>query len=324
MKLYAELFKQINKVTDKANIKVNEPMGNHTSFRVGGPADILVTPADVLEVQALIKICKKNKVNYYLIGNGSNLLVRDGGIRGVVIKLCKLNKIEVEGNKVIAQSGASLYDVTIAALDKGLKGVEFANGIPGSIGGAAAMNAGAYNGEMSMVLGSVLAIDNNGELLTLDKDEMELTYRSSAVLKYGYTVISVTLNLEVGDKKVIKARMDDLAKKRSDKQPLEYASAGSTFKRPEGHYASVLIQDCNLKGTCVGDAQVSEKHSGFIINRKSASAKDILDLIKLVQNEVQEKFGVRLDTEVKIWGEDKAVSSSKEASSSNEAVSYSL
>ncbi|MCB2305240.1 UDP-N-acetylmuramate dehydrogenase [Clostridium estertheticum] len=305
MKLYAELFKQINKVTDNSNIKVDEPMENHTSFRVGGPADILVTPNEVLEVQALIKICKKHKVKYYLIGNGSNLLVKDGGIRGVVIKLCNLNKIEVEGNKITAQSGASLYDVTMVALDKGLKGIEFANGIPGSIGGAAAMNAGAYNGEMSMVLDSLLAIDGNGELLTIDKDDMELSYRSSAVLKYGYTVISVTLKLQAGDKEVIKARMDDLAKKRSDKQPLEYASAGSTFKRPEGHYASVLIQDSNLKGTHVGDAEVSVKHSGFIINKNRASATDILELIKLVQDEVQKKFGVKLDTEVKIWGEDK-------------------
>ncbi|MBU3091738.1 UDP-N-acetylmuramate dehydrogenase [Clostridium sp. CF011] len=308
MKKYEELIKQIDKVTRGSNIKIDEPMKNHTSFKVGGPADILVTPEDVMEAQSIIKICKDNNVNYYLIGNGSNLLVRDGGIRGVVIKLCKFNKIEVKGNKVIAQSGASLYDVTMVALGEGLKGMEFANGIPGSIGGAAAMNAGAYNGEMSMVMESILALDNNGELLTLTKGEMELSYRSSAILKHGYTVISVTLSLQEGDKEIIKARMDDLAKKRSDKQPLEYPSAGSTFKRPEGHYASVLIQDCDLKGTCVGDAQVSEKHSGFIINKKDASAKDILDLIKLVQHVVYEKFEVKLTTEVKIWGEDERAS----------------
>jgi len=304
MMRYATIIKQINKVTSKENIMIDEPMENHTSFKVGGPADILVTPENVIEVQSIVKICKENNIDYYLIGNGSNLLVRDGGIRGIVIKLCKLNQINVDGNKITAQSGASLYDVTMVALSKGLKGVEFANGIPGSIGGAAAMNAGAYNGEMSMVLESTLVIDNKGELLTLTKDEMELSYRSSAVLKYGYTVISVTLGLEEGDKEVIKARMDDLAKKRSDKQPLEYPSAGSTFKRPEGHYASVLIQECNLKGTSVGDAEVSEKHSGFIINKKNASAKDILDLINLVQRQVEEKFGVQLSTEVKIWGED--------------------
>ncbi|MBW9149231.1 UDP-N-acetylmuramate dehydrogenase [Clostridium sp. CM028] len=308
MKKYEELIKQIDKVTRGSNIKIDEPMKNHTSFKVGGPADILVTPEDVMEAQSIIKICKDNNVNYYLIGNGSNLLVRDGGIRGVVIKLCKFNKIEVKGNKVIAQSGASLYDVTMVALGEGLKGMEFANGIPGSIGGAAAMNAGAYNGEMSMVMESILALDNNGQLLTLAKGEMELSYRSSAILKHGYTVISVTLSLQEGDKEIIKARMDDLAKKRSDKQPLEYPSAGSTFKRPEGHYASVLIQDCDLKGTCVGDAQVSEKHSGFIINKKDASAKDILDLIKLVQHVVYEKFEVKLTTEVKIWGEDERAS----------------
>jgi len=305
MMQYEELIKQINKVILKANIKINEPMENYTSFKVGGPADILVTPENAEEVQSIIKICKENKVDYYLIGNGSNLLVRDGGIRGVVIKLSNLNKIEVEGNMIIAQSGATLYDVTMIALDKGLKGIEFASGIPGSMGGAAAMNAGAYDGEMSMVLESILAIDNNGELLTLTNEEMELTYRSSAVLINGYTVISVTLKLSEGDKETIKARMDVLAKRRSDKQPLEYPSAGSTFKRPEGHYASVLIQDCDLKGISVGDAEVSVKHSGFIINKKNASAKNILDLIKLVQKKVKEKYGVQLDTEVKIWGEDK-------------------
>jgi UDP-N-acetylmuramate dehydrogenase len=301
---YVELIKHLDKVIDRANIKVDEPMKNHTSFKVGGPADILVTPEAIEEVKAVIKICIENGVKYYLVGNGSNLLVRDGGIRGVVIKLSKLNKIEVEGNKIVAQSGASLNKVAKVALDSGLKGFEFASGIPGSIGGASAMNAGAYDGEMSMVLESMLAIDNNGELLTLTKDEMELSYRSSAILKHGYTVVSVTINLQIGDKEVIKARMDTLAKRRSDKQPLEYPSAGSTFKRPEGHFAGKLIEDCGLKGTCVGDAQVSEKHSGFIINKKNASAQDILNLILLVQHEVEEKFGVQLHTEVRIWGED--------------------
>lgn len=304
MKLYVELFKQLNGVIDKANIVIDEPMKNHTYFKVGGPADILVNPENISEVQAIIKICKENGINYYLLGNGSNLLIKDGGIRGVVIKLSKLNKIEVQENKIMAQSGATLYEVAQVALAQGLKGMEFASGIPGSIGGAAAMNAGAYDGEMSMVMESMLAIDGNGELLTLTKEEMELSYRSSAILKYGYTVVSVTLSLQVGDVEVIKARMDTLAKRRSDKQPLEYPSAGSTFKRPEGHFAGKLIEDCGLKGTCVGDAQVSEKHSGFIINRKNASAKDILDLILLVQKEVEEKFGVKLYTEVKILGEE--------------------
>lgn len=304
MKLNAELLKQLYKVIDRANIIIDEPMKNHTYFKVGGPVDILVNPEDISEVQSVIKICKDNGVNYYLLGNGSNLLVKDGGIRGVVIKLSKLNKIQVEGNKITAQSGATLFDVAQIALGQALKGMEFASGIPGSIGGAAAMNAGAYDGEMSMVMESMLAIDDKGELLTLSKDEMELAYRSSAILKYGYTVVSVTLSLHEGDMEVIKARMDTLAKRRSDKQPLEYPSAGSTFKRPEGYFAGKLIEDCGLKGTCVGDAQVSEKHSGFIINRKNASAQDILDLIVLVQHAVEEKFGVQLHTEVRIWGED--------------------
>ncbi|WP_291632676.1 UDP-N-acetylmuramate dehydrogenase [Clostridium sp.] len=316
MKRNAQLIKQLNEVIDKENIVVDESMKNHTSFKVGGPADILVTPRNSEEVRTIIKICKENKVDFYLIGNGSNLIVRDGGIRGVVIKLLKLDKIEVEGSKIIAECGASLYNVTKAALGAGLSGIEFASGIPGSIGGASAMNAGAYNGEMSMVLESMLAIDNNGELLNLTNGEMELAYRSSAILKHGYTVISVTLNLKQGDKEAIKARMDDLAERRRDKQPLEYPSAGSTFKRPEGYFSGKLIQDCGLKGFCVGDAQVSEKHSGFIINRKNASAKDILDLIELVQHEVEEKFGVQLHTEVKVLGEEKL--SSEELSSLEE------
>lgn len=304
MEKYVEIIRHLDEVMDKANIMIDEPMKNHTSFKVGGPADILVTPEDALEVQAIIKICKENKVKYYLMGNGSNLIVRDGGIRGVVIKLTKLNKIEVEGNKIIAQSGASLQNVAQLALDNSLKGMEFASGIPGSIGGAAAMNAGAYDGEMSMILESMLAIDSNGELLNLTNGQMELTYRSSAILKHEYAVVKVTLSLQSGDKEVIKARMDTLAKKRSDIQPLEYPSAGSTFKRPEGYFSGKLIQDCNLKGVYVGGAQVSEKHSGFIINKKDASAKDILDLIALVQNKVKGQFGVELNTEVRIWGEE--------------------
>jgi UDP-N-acetylmuramate dehydrogenase len=303
MEKYVELIKHLYEVIDRTNVLIDEPMKNHTSFKVGGPADILVIPEDTLEVQAIIKICKENKVKYYLIGNGSNLIVRDGGIRGVVIKLTKLDKIEVEGNKIIAQSGASLQSVAQLALDNGLKGMEFASGIPGSIGGAAAMNAGAYDGEMSMILESMLAINSEGELLNLTNGEMELSYRSSAILKHEYAVVKVTLSLHEGDKEVIKARMDTLAKKRSDIQPLEYPSAGSTFKRPEGYFSGKLIQDCNLKGVSIGGAQVSEKHSGFIINKKDASAKEILDLIALVQNKVKEKFGVELSTEVRIWGE---------------------
>jgi len=305
MKQYVKLFKELYEVIDRANIMIDEPMKNHTYFKVGGPADILVTPENISEIQAVIKICKENGVKYYLIGNGSNLLVRDGGIRGVVIKLSKIDKIEVQGNKITAQSGATLYNVAEVALSKALKGMEFASGIPGSIGGAAAMNAGAYDGEMSMIMESMVAIDDKGELLTLTNGEMELAYRSSAILKYGYTVVSVTLSLQVGDVVVIKARMDALAKRRSDMQPLEYPSAGSTFKRPEGYFAGKLIQDCGLKGTYIGGAQVSEKHSGFIINKKNASAKDILDLIQLVKRIVEEKFGVQLHTEVKIWGEEK-------------------
>lgn len=305
MSKYIELIRGLEEVTGSSNVMIEEPMKNHTSFKVGGAADILVLPESATQVQAIIKLCRENNVKYYLIGNGSNLIVKDGGIRGVVIKLTKLDKIHVEDNKVIAEGGASLQSVAQVALGASLKGMEFASGIPGSIGGAAAMNAGAYDGEMSMILESVLVIDNNGELLTLTKDEMELDYRNSAILKHGYAVLEVTLGFQVGEHQVIKARMDTLAKKRSDIQPLEYPSAGSTFKRPEGYFSGKLIQDCELKGVSIGGAQVSEKHSGFIINKENATAKDILDLIAMVQSVVKERFGVELHTEVRIWGEDR-------------------
>lgn len=304
MNKYKEFSTKLTKILDSKDIEIDEPMKNHTSFKVGGPVDILVNPENYQQAADIIKLCKEDNVPYYVIGNGTNLLVKDGGIRGVVIKLCKLNEITLEETQIIAKSGALLKDVSDFALENGLTGFEFACGIPGSIGGAVAMNAGAYNGEISNVIESAKVIDNDGNVKILNKEELELGYRMSSILKYGYTVIEVVFKLQKGEPEKIKGRIEDLNKRRNEKQPLEYPSAGSTFKRPEGYFAAKLIEDSGLKGMKVGDAEVSEKHSGFIINKGNATAKDILDLIKLVQTKVKEKFNVDLFTEVRIMGEE--------------------
>ena len=297
----AEEFKAI---VGEDNVLLNEPMCNHVSFKVGGPVDILVLPRNYTDVQELIKICNKHNTPYYIMGNGSNLLVKDGGIRGVVIKLSPLNIIEVTDNKIVAQSGALLSDVSDAALNNSLTGFEFACGIPGCVGGAVSMNAGAYIGEIKDVIESTLVLDKEGNIKRLAAEELKLSYRNSVILMEGYVVLEATFKLKVGDYDAIKSKIDELQFRRKDKQPLEYPSAGSTFKRPVGHFAGKLIEDSNLKGVSIGGAQVSAKHSGFIINAGNATAKDILALIKHVQNTVHEKFGVELHTEVRIVGED--------------------
>lgn len=304
MNRFKDFSVKLTEVLDPKDIEIDEPMKNHTSFKVGGPVDILVTPENFQQVIDVIKLCKEDNVPYYIIGNGSNLLVRDGGIRGVVIKLIKLDSIRVEENRIIAESGALLKDVSIMALENSLVGFEFACGIPGSVGGAVTMNAGAYNGEISHVIESAKVIGNNGDIKILNKEELELGYRISSILKYGYTVLEVTFKLEKGDYNKIQERIEDLNRRRNEKQPLEYPSAGSTFKRPEGYFAAKLIEDSGLKGLKLGDAEVSQKHSGFIINKGNASAKDILNLIKVVQEKVKEEFNVDLYTEVRIIGEE--------------------
>lgn len=304
MSLDKKFIEDIRAIVGDENVVIDEPMSNHTSFKVGGPAEILVYPTAYDMIRQIIHLCKESQINYFILGNGSSLLVRDGGIKGVVIKFSKLNSIKVEENKIIAQSGAKLNEVSAIALNSNLTGFEFASGIPGSISGATTMNAGAYDGEMSKVVHSALVIDNNMEFRTLSKEELEFSYRMSTIIKHGYTVLEVTLQLINGDGAKIKARIDELTQKRCDKQPLEYASAGSTFKRPEGYFAGKLIQDAGLKGMHIGDAEVSEKHSGFIINKGSASATDVLNLISLVQSKVYEQFNLELHTEVRIIGED--------------------
>lgn len=304
MKLNDSFIKSIEGIVGCNNIKLNEPMKNHTTFKVGGPADVLVYPLNYEMIKEVIDTCKANNVEYYLIGNGSNLIVKDGGVRGVVIKVDRLNKIQVADNIVIAQCGAILSLVAKAAMDNGLTGLEFAAGIPGYIGGAVAMNAGAYGGEMCHVIEKVLVIDNENNIRELSNEELELGYRTSAVLKYGYIVLETICRLTPGNKDKIKNRMNDLAVQRRTKQPLEYPSAGSTFKRPVGYFAGKLIQDAGLKGATFGGAQVSEKHSGFIINKGDATAADILNLIRHVQDEVYKQFGVDLHTEVRVIGEE--------------------
>lgn len=304
MKLKDSFIKSIEEIVGSENIKLDELMKKHTTFKVGGPADILVYPSTYEMVKKVIAACKANNVEYFLMGNGSNLIVKDGGFRGVVIKVDHLNEIKVSDSFVTAQCGAVLSSVAKAALENSLTGLEFASGIPGYIGGAVAMNAGAYGGEMSHVLEKVLVINNENNIIELTIDELELGYRTSAILKYGYIVLETTMRLTQGDKDEIKTRMNELAVQRRTKQPLEYPSAGSTFKRPVGYFAGKLIQDAGLRGASVGGAQVSEKHSGFVINTGDATASDILNLIKHVQDEVYKQFGVELHTEVRIIGEE--------------------
>lgn len=297
-------YEALVKVLDEDQIKLEEPMKNHVTFRVGGPADFFVTPKNYEELSWVLKCCAKYEMPCYIMGNGSNLLVSDQGYRGVVIQLFRqLNDIQGEGNVIRAQAGALLSAVANRALEEKLTGFEFAAGIPGTLGGACVMNAGAYGGEMKDVLKSVTVLTREGERITLQKNELELGYRTSIIAKKNYIALEAEIELEAGDAEEIKAVMDDLKERRTTKQPLEYPSAGSTFKRPEGYFAGKLIQESGLQGFQVGGAQVSEKHCGFVINKDQATAADIAELIRQVQDRVEEKFGVRLETEVKRLGE---------------------
>ena len=297
-------YEALVKVLDEDQIKPEEPMKNHVTFRVGGPADFFVTPKNYEELSWVLKCCAKYEMPCYIMGNGSNLLVSDQGYRGVVIQLFRqLNDIQCEGNVIRAQAGALLSAVANRALEEKLTGFEFAAGIPGTLGGACVMNAGAYGGEMKDVLKSVAVLTREGERITLQKNELELGYRTSIIAKKNYIVLEAEIELEVGDAEEIKAVMDDLKERRTTKQPLEYPSAGRTFKRPEGYFAGKLIQESGLLGFQVGGAQVSEKHCGFVINKDQATAADIAELIRQVQDRVEEKFGIRLETEVKRLGE---------------------
>ena len=298
-------YDKLNNVIAKDSILIDEPMSRHTTFRVGGPADFFVTPKAKEEVRDVIRICKEAGMPYYIIGNGSNLLVSDAGYRGVIVQIYKeMNEVKVEGDLVKAQAGALLSGIAAKALGAELSGFEFASGIPGTIGGACVMNAGAYGGEMKDVLESVTVLTGEGKIIELGRNELELGYRTSVIAKKGYIVLGAVLKLERGDGEKIKTYMDELKEKRVTKQPLGYPSAGSTFKRPEGYFAGKLIEDAGLRGFQVGGAQVSEKHCGFVINRDHATAADIMELMRQVQIRVKENSGVDLEPEVKRLGDE--------------------
>lgn len=294
----------LKKIVGTEAVLLQQPLSQFTSFKVGGDAEYLVKPKDYHEVAEVIAFCSASSIPWRVLGRGTNVLVSDQGLEGVVISLTdNLSQITVAGAKIIAQAGASLPRASSVALVNKLSGLEFAAGIPGSVGGAVVMNAGAYGGEMKDVLRKVLAVNSQGELVTFAAHEMELAYRSSVFQHNGHVVLEAELELVPGDPLAIQEKMDDFNRRRREKQPLEAASAGSTFKRPEGHYAGQLIESCNLRGASLGGAAVSEKHCGFIINTGQATAQDIYDLIRKVQTEVERRHNVRLEPEVKIWGE---------------------
>ena len=298
------LYERLTSVTAKERVLLSESMKKHTTFRIGGPADYFVMPQSEGEVKRTVAVCREEQVPYSIVGNGSNLLVSDEGYRGVVIQIFReMSGVQVEGTRIQAQAGASLAKIAAAALEAGLAGFEFAAGIPGTLGGACVMNAGAYGGEMKDVLVNVTVLDEAGEIRRIENTELELGYRTSIIARKGYIVLGAELELEQGNSDEIRELMNELREKRVSKQPLEYPSAGSTFKRPEGYFAGKLIQDAGLRGFRVGDAMVSEKHCGFVINAGEASAAEVDSLMKQVSERVQAKFGVGLEPEVKRLGE---------------------
>lgn len=298
-----QFLTELQNVMGGSGIFMEEPMKKHTTFRVGGPADVLIQP-DETALAAILGLCRRYNVPYSFIGNGSNLLVGDKGIRGVVIEMTDpMGNIEVDGTKITAQAGAMLSKIANTAASNGLGGMEFAAGIPGSVGGAVVMNAGAYGGEMRDIIKKVYVLDENGAQLELDRDSLDFGYRHSCIPEKKYIVTKVVLELVPRDEAEIRSEMKELNEKRAEKQPLQYPSAGSTFKRPEGYFAGKLIMDAGLRGYQVGGAQVSEKHCGFVINKGDATAADICQLMQDVSDKVQAQFGVVLEPEVKMIGE---------------------
>ena len=298
-----QFLTELQNVMGGSGIFMEEPMKKHTTFRVGGPADVLVQP-DETALAAILALCRQYYVPYSFIGNGSNLLVGDKGIRGVVIEMTDpMGNIEVDGTKITAQAGAMLSKIANTAASNGLGGMEFAAGIPGSVGGAVVMNAGAYGGEMKDIIERVYVLDENGAQLELDRTALDLSYRHSCIPDKKYIVTKVVLELVPRNEAEIRSEMKELNEKRAEKQPLQYPSAGSTFKRPEGYFAGKLIMDAGLRGYQVGGAQVSEKHCGFVINKGDATAADICQLMQDVSDKVQAQFGVVLEPEVKMIGE---------------------
>lgn len=297
------IIEQLKEILPQESILVEEPMSKHTTFRIGGKADVFVSPS-LEQLPEIIKVAKKHGIPMTIIGNGSNLLVGDKGIRGLVIGFDKeAGELLVEGNYMIVGAGCLLSKMASEAAKRGLSGLEFASGIPGTLGGAIVMNAGAYGGEMKDVVVSAKVLTEDGEVLELTNDELDLSYRHSCIPEKGYIVLSATVKLQPKEEAMIREQMIDYKNRRVEKQPLEYPSAGSTFKRPEGYFAGKLIEDAGLRGYTVGGAQVSEKHCGFVVNKGNATAADVLQLMKDVQDRVYEQFQVKLEPEVKMIGE---------------------
>ena len=298
-----KFLEQLAEILPEKNIYINEPMNKHTTFRIGGSADVLVTPG-VSETAEVLRLCKNHDIPVTIIGNGSNLLVGDQGIRGVVIEFGRpAEEIVIQGEQMHVTAGTMLSKAANEAAANGLSGLEFAAGIPGTVGGAVVMNAGAYGGEMKDVIRTVTVLTKEGEKQTLTLEELDLGYRHSCIPENNYIVLAAELSLQKADTEQIRTVMADLRERRVTKQPLEYPSAGSTFKRPEGYFAGKLIQDAGLRGYQVGGAQVSEKHCGFVINKGDATARDVRQLITDVQKKVYEEFHVQIEPEVKMIGE---------------------
>ncbi|MBU5351502.1 UDP-N-acetylmuramate dehydrogenase [Paenibacillus silvae] len=284
-------------------VKFNEPLKNHTFIQIGGKADILVHPTTVEEITKVVEITHSHQLPLTVIGKGSNVIIKDGGIRGVTISLSHFDQIKVEGTRIMAQSGSDIIDVSRTALAHSLTGLEFACGIPGSTGGALYMNAGAYGGQIADVIEKATVITREGNVVVIPREEMKLSYRNSLFKMDHYIILDAEFTLSQGDKQEIASKMKELTFLRESKQPLEYPSCGSVFKRPEGYFAGKLIQDCQLQGTRIGGAEISMKHAGFIVNVDHATAKDYEDLIQFIQKKVWDTFQVELETEVIFLGE---------------------
>lgn len=298
------VMKDLQNKLPNLSMLLSEPLSKHTFIKTGGIGDIFVKPKDIHELQTIVKYVYTNEIPLTVLGKGTNVIIKDTGIRGVIVSLEKFNHISVNGREIHSGSGANIIDVSRTALSSGLTGLEFACGIPGTVGGALIMNAGAYGGEISEVLISSTIINRSGEIITLREGEFQFGYRNSVFAKENYIIVDAVFRLEEGDPKAIKAKMDENTFLRESKQPLEYPSCGSVFKRPPNHFAGKLIQDSGLQGTRIGGAEVSTKHAGFIVNVANATSSDYLQLIKHVQKTVKEKFGVDLETEVKIIGDE--------------------
>lgn len=299
-----ELAEKLTSVLGKEKVLTNELMSNHTSFNIGGPVDIMALPESSVQLGEILRCCNSSEVPFMVMGNGTNLLVSDKGIRGCVIKIYdNMNKCTINDNIMEVEAGMLISKASKFALQSSLSGLEFAEGIPGTIGGAVTMNAGAYIGEMSMVVSETEFMDTKGNIVTISGEEHCFSYRNSIIQKSKGIVLKTKLKLNSGELSQIKELMDDFNFKRRDKQPLEWPSAGSVFKRPKGHFVGKLIDDCGLRGYSIGGAQVSDKHSGFIINKGNATCEDVLRLIKHIQKTVNERFSVQLEPELRIIGE---------------------